>query len=56
MYRMYRAWVLKSRDRFPIPKPFSTVVVRWDKLIPVFLDISRFPPGANFHPTSKVAF
>ena len=30
-----RAWALKSWDNFLIPKPFSTVVVRWDKLIPV---------------------
>jgi hypothetical protein len=30
-----RAWVLKSWDRFLIPKPFSTVVVRWGETIPV---------------------
>jgi lysophospholipid acyltransferase (LPLAT)-like uncharacterized protein len=30
-----RAWILKSWDHFLIPKPFSTVVVRWDKLTPV---------------------
>lgn len=30
-----RAWVLKSWDRFLIPKPFSTVTVRFDKPIPV---------------------
>ncbi len=30
-----RAWILKSWDRFLIPKPFSTVVVRWGKPIPV---------------------
>jgi hypothetical protein len=30
-----RAWVLHSWDRFLIPKPFSTVVVRWDEPIPV---------------------
>jgi len=30
-----RAWVLKSWDRFLIPKPFSTIVVRWDDPIPV---------------------
>lgn len=29
------AWILKSWDRFLIPKPFSTVWVRWDKPIPV---------------------
>jgi lysophospholipid acyltransferase (LPLAT)-like uncharacterized protein len=30
-----RAWVLGSWDRFLIPKPFSTVWVRWDEPIPV---------------------
>ncbi len=30
-----RAWILRSWDRFLIPKPFSTVWVRWDKPIPV---------------------
>jgi len=30
-----RAWVLRSWDRFLIPKPFSTVWVRWDDPIPV---------------------
>jgi len=30
-----RAWILKSWDRFLIPKPFSTVWVRWDEPIPV---------------------
>ena len=30
-----RAWILKSWDRFLIPKPFSTIVVHWDNLIPV---------------------
>lgn len=30
-----RAWILKSWDRFLIPKPFSTVTVRWDEPIPV---------------------
>jgi len=30
-----RAWTLGSWDRFLIPKPFSTVWVRWDKPIPV---------------------
>jgi lysophospholipid acyltransferase (LPLAT)-like uncharacterized protein len=35
-----RAWVLKSWDRFLIPKPFSRVVIRWDGQIPV-------PPELN---------
>ncbi|MBN2437493.1 MAG: lysophospholipid acyltransferase family protein [Deltaproteobacteria bacterium] len=30
-----RAWILRSWDRFLIPKPFSTVWVRMDKPIPV---------------------
>jgi lysophospholipid acyltransferase (LPLAT)-like uncharacterized protein len=30
-----RAWVLNSWDRFLIPKPFSTVFVRWGTPIPV---------------------
>jgi lysophospholipid acyltransferase (LPLAT)-like uncharacterized protein len=30
-----RAWVLRSWDRFLLPKPFSTVWVRWDEPIPV---------------------
>jgi lysophospholipid acyltransferase (LPLAT)-like uncharacterized protein len=30
-----RAWTLRSWDRFLIPKPFSTIRVRWDKPIPV---------------------
>ena len=30
-----RACILKSWDRFLIPKPFSTVWVRWDEPIPV---------------------
>lgn len=30
-----RAWILKSWDRFLIPKPFSTISVHWDNLIPV---------------------
>jgi lysophospholipid acyltransferase (LPLAT)-like uncharacterized protein len=30
-----RAWVLNSWDRTLIPKPFSTVTVRWDKPISV---------------------
>ena len=39
-----RAWVLRSWDRFLIPKPFSTVVVRWGERIPVpaVLDEARF--------------
>ncbi|HUH66794.1 MAG TPA: lysophospholipid acyltransferase family protein [Syntrophales bacterium] len=28
-----RAWILDSWDRFIIPKPFSTVVIRWDNPI-----------------------
>jgi lysophospholipid acyltransferase (LPLAT)-like uncharacterized protein len=30
-----RAWVLHSWDRCLIPKPFSTIFVRWDELLPV---------------------
>lgn len=30
-----RAWILKSWDRFLIPKPFSTIFVHWDELLPV---------------------
>jgi lysophospholipid acyltransferase (LPLAT)-like uncharacterized protein len=30
-----RAWTLRSWDRFLIPKPFSTIRVRWDNPIPV---------------------
>ena len=30
-----RAWVLNSWDRFIIPKPFSTVVIRWDSPVHV---------------------
>jgi len=30
-----RAWILRSWDRFLIPKPFSTVWIRWDEPIPV---------------------
>ncbi|MBU2252943.1 MAG: lysophospholipid acyltransferase family protein [Proteobacteria bacterium] len=30
-----RAWVLRSWDRFLIPKPFSRVVVRWGRPIPI---------------------
>ena len=41
---MNRAWVLRSWDRFLIPKPFSTVCVRWDKPIhvPAELDNEAF--------------
>ena len=34
-----RAWVLNSWDRFLIPKPFSTVFVRWGAPIPVPTDL-----------------
>jgi len=34
------AWVLKSWDRMMIPKPFSRVLVRVGKLIPVPQDAS----------------
>jgi lysophospholipid acyltransferase (LPLAT)-like uncharacterized protein len=30
-----RAWTLRNWDRFLIPKPFSTVWVRWDEPLPV---------------------
>lgn len=30
-----RAWILKSWDRMLVPKPFSTILVHWDNLIPV---------------------
>jgi len=30
-----RAWKLRSWDGFLIPKPFSTIVLRWEKPIPV---------------------
>jgi len=36
-----RAWVLKSWDRFIIPKPFSRVVIRWDGPIPVPPDLNE---------------
>ena len=36
-----RAWILKSWDRFLIPKPFSTVVVRWGNLVPVPLKLDE---------------
>lgn len=35
-----RAWVLGSWDRFLIPKPFSTVTVRWDGPIAVPASLS----------------
>jgi lysophospholipid acyltransferase (LPLAT)-like uncharacterized protein len=35
-----QAWVLKSWDRMRIPKPFSRVLVRVGKLIPVPADPS----------------
>jgi lysophospholipid acyltransferase (LPLAT)-like uncharacterized protein len=34
-----RAWVLRSWDRFLIPKPFSTVCVRFDEPIPIPAEI-----------------
>jgi lysophospholipid acyltransferase (LPLAT)-like uncharacterized protein len=34
-----RAWILRSWDRFLIPKPFSTVRVRWGEPIPVPAEI-----------------
>ncbi len=39
-----RAWVLRSWDRFLIPKPFSTVRIRWDEPIsvPAELDAAAF--------------
>ncbi len=39
-----RAWVLHSWDRFIIPKPFSTVVIRWDNPInvPKSMDSEEF--------------
>jgi lysophospholipid acyltransferase (LPLAT)-like uncharacterized protein len=30
-----RAWILKSWDRCLIPKPFSTIIVHWDELLPI---------------------
>jgi lysophospholipid acyltransferase (LPLAT)-like uncharacterized protein len=33
-----RAWVLNTWDRLVIPKPFSRVLVRFGKLIPVPTD------------------
>lgn len=39
-----KAWVLNSWDRMLIPKPFSTITVRWDDLIcvPEKLDSENF--------------
>ncbi|MFA4915995.1 MAG: lysophospholipid acyltransferase family protein [Syntrophales bacterium] len=39
-----RAWVLKSWDRFLIPKPFSHVLLRWDQplYIPQHSDAEEF--------------
>jgi lysophospholipid acyltransferase (LPLAT)-like uncharacterized protein len=39
-----RAWVLNSWDRFIIPKPFSTVVIRWDSpiYVPKSMDNETF--------------
>jgi lysophospholipid acyltransferase (LPLAT)-like uncharacterized protein len=39
-----RAWVLDSWDRFIIPKPFSTVVIRWDSpiYVPQSMDNETF--------------
>lgn len=39
-----RAWVLDSWDRFIIPKPFSTVVIRWDSpiYVPKGMDSESF--------------
>ncbi|MGC9975324.1 MAG: lysophospholipid acyltransferase family protein [Syntrophales bacterium] len=39
-----RAWVLNSWDRFIIPKPFSTVVIRWDNpiYVPESMDSEAF--------------
>jgi lysophospholipid acyltransferase (LPLAT)-like uncharacterized protein len=39
-----RAWVLNSWDRFLIPKPFSTVLVRWGEpiFVPSALDDEHF--------------
>jgi lysophospholipid acyltransferase (LPLAT)-like uncharacterized protein len=36
-----RAWTLGSWDRFLVPKPFSTVRVRWDKPIPVPIEMDE---------------
>jgi lysophospholipid acyltransferase (LPLAT)-like uncharacterized protein len=39
-----RAWLLNSWDRFIIPKPFSTVIVRWDSpiYVPKSMDNETF--------------
>lgn len=39
-----RAWILNSWDRTVVPKPFSTVVTRWDEpiFIPEHLDDATF--------------
>lgn len=39
-----RAWVLKSWDHFLIPKPFSQILIRWDRplYIPERLDAEGF--------------
>jgi lysophospholipid acyltransferase (LPLAT)-like uncharacterized protein len=39
-----RAWILKSWDRFLIPKPFSTIFVHWGELssVPEVLDNTEF--------------
>jgi len=39
-----RAWALKSWDRFLIPKPFSRILIRWDRplYIPEHLDAEGF--------------
>jgi len=39
-----RAWVLDSWDHFIIPKPFSTVVIRWDSpiYVPESMDSEEF--------------
>jgi lysophospholipid acyltransferase (LPLAT)-like uncharacterized protein len=39
-----RAWVLNSWDHFIIPKPFSTVVIRWDSpiYVPESMDNETF--------------
>lgn len=39
-----RAWILRSWDRFLLPKPFSTIWIRWDEPIsvPATLDNDAF--------------
>ena len=37
-----RAWVLRSWDRFLIPKPFSTVVIAWQPPVPVERDANMY--------------